>query len=246
LSLRFHEISESNHHILNPLTHEKLMLLGEICQLHPEIRQLDLACGKAEMLCQWSHRWGIHGTGVDVSAVFLAAARERARELNVSEKITLIEADAGKQLDSANSFDIVSCIGASWIGGGLVGTLKLLLPALKKGGLLLAGEPYWIKEPSDKMMQKMGVGTDDFSSLLGTFERIESAGLELVEMVLADADTWDRYVAGQWFTVDSWLRANQNDPDAAEIKAWIAQSKRAYLEFQREYFGWGVFVLREK
>lgn len=52
MSLRIHEIAEQNHRILNPLTHEKLMLIGEICQLDSSSTVLDLCCGKGEMLCQ--------------------------------------------------------------------------------------------------------------------------------------------------------------------------------------------------
>src|SRR6476619_1258859 len=95
MSLRFHEIAEANHRILNPFTEDKLMLVGEICRLKPDMRQLDLCCGKAEMLCQWARRWGIHGVGVDISTVFLAAARERALEMGVSDNLTFVESDAG-------------------------------------------------------------------------------------------------------------------------------------------------------
>ena len=35
MSLRFHEIAEGDHRILNPFTHDKLMLLGEVCRLQP-------------------------------------------------------------------------------------------------------------------------------------------------------------------------------------------------------------------
>lgn len=74
------------------------------------------------MLCQWAKRWGIGGVGVDISQVFLAAAHERTAELGVADRITLVEADAGQYLAAAKNFDIVCCIGATWIGGGLVGT----------------------------------------------------------------------------------------------------------------------------
>jgi hypothetical protein len=47
MSLRYHEISEANHRILNPFTEEKMILVGKICRLRPGMRQLDLACGKA-------------------------------------------------------------------------------------------------------------------------------------------------------------------------------------------------------
>jgi SAM-dependent methyltransferase len=246
MSLRFHEISEADHRILNPFTVDKLMLLGEVCRLQAGMRQLDLCCGKAEMLCRWAQRWGIQGIGVDISKVFLAAACQRADELGVAGKITFIEGDAGQYVAEAKGFDIVSCIGATWIGNGLVGTLKLMLPALKDGGLLLVGEPYWIDTPPEEAYASAGVGKDDFTSLIGTLDRFESVGLELVEMVLANRDSWDRYVASQWWTVDEWLRAHPDDPDAVELRGWIARWRRDYLEYGRRYLSWGVFVLRHK
>jgi SAM-dependent methyltransferase len=222
------------------------MLLGEICRLQPEMRQLDLCCGKAEMLCQWSKKWGMHGVGVDISPIFLAAARERVIEMGVASQITLIEADAGTYVAEAQHFDIVSCIGATWIGQGLVGTLKLMQAALKPGGLLLVGEPYWVTPPPDAAYTAMGIGKGDYVSLISTLDRIASAGFELVEMVLASQDSWDRYVAAQWWAVHAWLRANPHDPYAAELREMNAREQRTHLEYQRNYLGWGVFVLRER
>ncbi len=244
MSLRFHEIAEANHRILNPFTDEKLMLVGDICRLQPGMRQLDLCCGKAEMLCQWARRWGIEGVGVDISTVFLAAARERALEMGVSDRLTLVEGDAGTYVAEAGGFDVVSCIGATWIGDGLVGTLKLMLPALKPGGLLLVGEPYWIEPPPDDVYAAMEMDKDECASLLGTLDRIESAGLELVEMVLADGDSWDRYVAAQWRSIDDWLRAHPTEAEASALREWNQHWKRIYLQYQRAYLGWGVFVMK--
>jgi SAM-dependent methyltransferase len=92
MSLRLHEIAEANHRILNPFTEEKLMLLGEVCRLQVGQRQLDLACGKGEMLTRWAERYGTSGVGVDLSEVFLTAARARAAELGVSDRVTFVQA----------------------------------------------------------------------------------------------------------------------------------------------------------
>ncbi|MYS21954.1 MULTISPECIES: SAM-dependent methyltransferase [unclassified Streptomyces] len=246
MSLRHHEIAESGHRILNPYTEEKLMLLGRICRLREGQRQLDLACGKGEMLTRWAERYGIGGVGVDLSEVFLAAARDRAAELGVADRVNFERGDAGAYRAPDGAFDVVSCIGASWIGQGLAGTIGLLRPAMRAGGLMLIGEPYWTEPPPEEALEEIGVEAEDHASLAGTLDRIEATGMELVEMVLADGDSWDRYAAEQWFAVSDWLRSVPGDhPDAADMRAFLEHARRTHLTWIRRYFGWGVFVLRE-
>lgn len=242
--LRQHEIAEAEHRILNPFTEEKLMLLGEVCRVGAGQRQLDLACGKGEMLCRWSDWYGVTGVGVDISEVFIAAARARAQELGVTDRVSFTLGDAAKAVPDDASYDVVSCIGATWIGDGLAGTVELMRPALRPDGLLLIGEPYWTEPPPQEAHTALGIGPDEFTSLHGTLQRFEAAELSLVEMVLADGDSWDRYVASQWWTVERWLRANPGHPDAADMRAYLHTARHGHLAFQRRYLGWGVFVLR--
>ncbi len=241
MSLRFHEIAESRHRILNPITDDKLDLLGEICRIQDGHRQLDLACGKAEMLSRWSARYGLTGVGVDISQVFLAAARERAAELGVTDRLTFVQGDAGAYR-TEETFDLVSCIGATWIGGGLTGTLDLMRPALRPDGLALVGECYWIGDPPAEALKAY----EGFTTLAGTDDRFEAAGFELVEMVLANPDSWDRYVASQWLTLSDWLRDNPDDPEEPEIREFLRAARRTHLEYGRQHLGWGVFVLRPR
>ena len=92
--LRQHEIAEASHRILNPFTDQKLELLGELCQWRRDMRLLDLASGKGEMLCTWARRHGIQGLGVDISGVFVPAARDRAAHLGVADRVRFVQADA--------------------------------------------------------------------------------------------------------------------------------------------------------
>jgi hypothetical protein len=81
-------------------------------------------------------------------------------------------------------------------------------------------------------------------SLPGTLDRFAEAGVELVEMVLADEDAWDRYVASQWWTVAAWLDGHPDHADAAGMREYLDRSRRSHLAYGRRYLGWGVFVLR--
>ena len=247
MSLRHHEIAEANHRILDPLVDEQLHLIGEVAGVAEGTRVLDLACGKGELLCRWAGWFGSTGIGVDLSRVFLAAARERASELGVASAVTFVEGDAGVYEPEPAAFDVASCIGATWIGGGIAGTIELLRPALRPGGRLLIGEPYWIEPPPAEAVAAFGFGPgEDFVSLVGTLDRLEASGLELVEMVLANPDTWDRYEASQWRTVAAWLAANPDDPDHGAMRQFLDHGRRTYLEWGRRYLGWGVFVTQPR
>jgi SAM-dependent methyltransferase len=247
VSLRFHEIAETTHRILNPFSLEKLELLGEICGLQPGMTQLDLACGKGEMLCQWARRHRIEGIGVDISEVFLADAKARAVELGVTDRVTFVSSDGAEYVKGIDTrFDVVSCIGATWIGQGLLGTLELMKPALRdRDSLLLVGEPFWHEPPPEEAYPLLSETRDDFTSLEGTLDRFEVAGFELIEMVMASLDGWDRYEAMQWAVCSDWLREHPDDPDAAALAGWIDKNRHTYLRFGRRYLGWGVFVLRQ-
>jgi SAM-dependent methyltransferase len=97
--------------------------------------------------CTWARDHGITGVGVDISTVNVALARERAAELGVDVTFRHGDAAAWK---ADRPVDVASCIGATWIGHRVAGTIEILERSLEPGGLLLIGEPYWRLEPPDE------------------------------------------------------------------------------------------------
>ncbi|WP_219413886.1 SAM-dependent methyltransferase [Pseudonocardia nigra] len=243
-TLELHEIAESDHRILDPFTDAQLLELGAVARVGPTTRVLDLACGKAEMLCRWAQEFGARGVGVDLSEVFVAAARRRAEELGVCGWVTVECGDAAAYRPEPAAFDVAACIGATWIGGGAGGTIDLLRPAVGSDGLLLIGEPFWREPPPAEALTALGVGADDFADLPGLLDRFDAAGADLVEMVLADEHSWDRYVAAQCWALRRWLDDHSDDPAAADVRRFRDATRRTHLAYQRRFLGWGVFVLR--
>lgn len=195
----------------------------------------------------WARDHRIIGTGVDLCASFTRQARERAVELDVADRVTFVHADASGWV-SEHPVDVVACIGATWIGNGVAGTLRLLQRSLRAGGLLLVGEPYWRREPPDDAAVK-GCGVHDkaeFLLLPDLLAQFAGLGYDVVEMVLADQDSWDRYQAAQWLTTRRWLDRNPDDELAAELRAELSESPARYARYQREYLGWGVFALMNR
>jgi hypothetical protein len=251
MSLRHHEIAETYHRILNPLLAEDLVTLAEAADLQPGMSVLDLCSGKGEMLCQWARSCGVTGVGVDFSQVFVAAARSRALELGVSEAVSFLEAEAAEQSrvlarERPSSFDVVACLGATWIGGGLAGTVELMRPLVRPGGTLLVGEPFYEEPPPEAAFPAWGFAADSYTSLAGTLDRLEGLGLDLVEMVAADARGWERYEASRWKALARWLEDHPDDPEREALARFLANDRRAYMAWGRRYLGWAVFVTRPR
>lgn len=240
-------IRESGHRIHNPFTSEKLATLGDALRLSPGTSMLDLACGSGEMLCTWARDHGLTGTGVDISSAFIGSARARADELRVADQVTFVHGDAAGYVASEPA-GVVSCIGATWIGGGVAGTVGLLRQSLSPGGIMLIGEPYWRRDPPDQATVEGcgGAGSEDWLPLPELVESFGLLGCDVVEMVLADQDSWDRYSAAQWLSIRRWLDANPRDELAAEMRAELASGPARYVRYRREYLGWGVFALMNR
>ncbi|WP_165986795.1 class I SAM-dependent methyltransferase [Streptomyces sp. YIM 98790] len=240
-------IRESSHRISNPFTSEKLATLGRAIGPRPGTRVLDLACGKGEMLCTWARDHGITGTGVDISSTFLDAARARAAELGVAGRVAFRHGDASGHV-APEPVGIAACIGATWIGDGVPGTVELLRRSLAPGGMMLIGEPYWRRDPPDQAAVEgcLAGRKDDFLGLPELLEHFARLGCDVVEMVLADQDSWDRYVAAQWLNIRRWLDAAPEDELAARMRSELTAAPVQYARYQREYLGWGVFVLMDR
>jgi len=208
---------------------------------------LDLACGSGEMLCTWARDHRLTGTGVDISTAFIGAARARAIELDVADRVTFIHGDAAGYV-AERPVRVASCIGATWIGNGVAGTVELLRRSLSPGGIMLVGEPYWRREPPDQATLEgcYGIGEEDWLPLPELIESLGLLGCDVVEMVLADQGSWDRYAAASWFNVRRWLDANPHDELADEMRAELASGPARYARYRREYLGWGVFALMNR
>ena len=240
---RIFNITESAHRIHNPITPEKLATLGAALRLESGAQVLDLGSGSGEMLCTWARDHGIVGTGIDLSQLFTEQAKLRAEELGVTHQVKFIHGDAAGYV-SEEKVSVAACVGTTWIGGGVAGTIALLAQSLCTGGIILIGEPYWRQLPTEEVARGCLVNSiSDFLILPELLASFGHLGYDIVEMVLANQDDWDRYEAAKWLTMRRWLEANPNDEFAEEVRANLTSEPERYATYTREYLGWGAFAL---
>jgi SAM-dependent methyltransferase len=242
---KFYDITHSEHVVCNPTSEEKLGRLVELVQLPTNARVVDIACGKGEFLIRLAEAYGARGVGVDASPFCIADAERRLRARVPQAGIAFTHRDgADFESDKAHSFALASCIGASWIFGGHAGTLDALISMVEPDGWVIAGEPFWLQEPSEEHLRACGLTRDGFGSHAENVEAGEQRGLDLVHTLVSSKDDWDRYEGLQWYATAEYASAHPDDPDMPELVERVAKDKAVYLRWGRDALGWAIYVFR--
>ena len=240
---KYFDITHSDHTFMNPTTSEKLDEMVSLLDLKPGARVLDIGCGKAEPLMRIAERYAIFGVGVDASPFCIEDARENAlRRVKSPSEVSFVESDAAKYDVADASQDLVVCLGASWVFGGMQGTLATASRILHPGGLVLIGEPHWIKEPDPEYLRMSGMTPDLFSSHAGNVSMGTEVGLVPIYAVLSTKEDFDRYEWLQFRAGERWARNNPDDPDVAEVLKRVRHGKEEYTRFGRDTLGWGMYL----
>jgi SAM-dependent methyltransferase len=233
-------VAERDHELQNPTSADKIRLLGERLRLGPESEVLDIASGKGGPDVILARHFGCRITAVERAPEFAKVARERVGRAGLGQRVEILECDATEFEPELERYDAALCLGASFVWGGLAGTLAALRPATRAGGHVVVGEPYWRRWPLPE-----GIDHGGFVPLAETAERFRAAELELDTLIASSEDDWDRYETLHWRAVDDWLRSSAEHPDAPEFRRRRDQSRADYLRWQRELLGWAIFGARK-
>ena len=236
---RYYVVAEAAHELQNPTSKEKLLLLGQRLGLGPESRVLDIAAGRGGPALLLAETFGCQIRGVEISPEFHAAAIERAADAGLSELLTFELGDGASVTFEPEEYDAALCLGASFVFGSLADTVDALAPAVRPGGHVVVGEPYWrtLALPDDYAERH-----ELWTTLEGTVTIFETSGLPVVSVIASSEDDWDRYETLHWQSVERWLAESPDDPDAPGIRSRYEGNKRTHLRHRRDVLGWAIFV----
>ncbi|MGZ8694010.1 MAG: SAM-dependent methyltransferase [Gaiellaceae bacterium] len=234
------EVAERDHELQNPTSAEKIRLLGEYLRLGEGSRVLDIACGKGGPARILAATFGCRVEGIEVRSAFAQEARDRAAAEGLDSLIAVETADAATVDLEPGAYDTALCLGASFVWGTIADAAAVLRPAVRGGGCVAIGEPFWRQWPLPDATADEG-----WVDLAGTTQRLVDAGFALTGVIAASQDDWDRYESLHWRAIEEWLAENTDHSDAEEIRRLHESRRSGYVAFQRALLGWAIFVGRK-
>ena len=219
-------ISEKNMEIINPISEEKILKVGELLGMKSGDRVIDFGCGYAEPLVLWAEKYGINGVGIDIREYAIQRATKKVFQKGLASRIQIVLGNASMHEYEPHSFDFATCIGATFIWGGFGHAIDAMKLAIKPHGKLAIGECYWNHDEFPSECLRF------FSDACHEHEllyEIWNKDLELVSIIRSSVDDWDNYETSNWRGLLEWIDANPEHPDHDEVVRHLHDSQDEYL-----------------
>ncbi|SYZ72237.1 Methyltransferase [Candidatus Zixiibacteriota bacterium] len=242
---KFYGITHKKHLVCNPTSEAKLVHLVKILNLPKGAGVVDIACGKGEFLIRLAEQYEVRGFGVDISPYCIEDCKKKAADRLFKPNIEFTKMDgADFRPEQPASLQMAACIGASWVFKGHNETLETLKSWVVPGGLVIVGEPFWLRDPSQEYLDASGSQKGDFGTHADNVKAGEKQGLQLVYTIVSDKNDWDQYEGLQWLAADEYARQNPDDPDITELMNRVTSDKDIYLKWGRDTIGWAIYIFR--
>lgn len=233
------EVFEALHHgmrICNPMTGSDLDDVVAALDPQPGETWLDIACGHGELLIRGAERAAIQGVGIDLSPWALARALGEADSRSVFRTLRWRLGDA-HELGKDERFDIVTCLGASWIWHGFAGTVRAQIARAQPGARIAVGD----------LRLRADADPGEIAEIYGTVltaddqQRIlEDLGLRVIHRLDAGRSGWDGYQERVMQSVEAWAHEHPG-PRADEYREQQHQWRSDH-ERDRTFLDWTVWV----
>lgn len=236
-------ISEKYMELLNPFTPEKIVTIGEFLELKEGQKVIEFGSGYGEVLVLWAKYFGIRGIGVEVREPACERAVRKIEDRGLDNKLQIICQNGADYKFEKESFDVAACIGASFIWKGYRNTIKAMKEAMKAGGKLVIGEPYWrtSRTPPEYVKRYQDICTE--TEILHI---TREEGFDLMYEVRSSIDDWDRYESGNWYGLTRWIDENPDHPEREQVIHHLHHIQDDYMQYGREFMGWAIYILNPK
>jgi len=226
----------------NPFSPAKMEEMIDLLTLPASAAVLDIGAGKAELLIRLVERYQVGALGLELDASDLQAARQQIAARIPSGRLELRQDDARTFDPGPQAFDLVCCVGACHIYGGIRPTLENLVRWVRPGGKVLVGEGYWKQEPAQEYLAALATTREVLQTHADNVAAGVALGLVPIYAPVCSEDEWDRF---EWLHLhERYLYRQPDDPGLpaliAELDAW----RDLYLQWGRDTLGFGLYLFQ--
>lgn len=184
-----------------------------------------------------------HADGVDISPYALERAAAAAADRALDDRLTLHERDARTYVPDGD-YDLVLCIGATHVFGGFGSTLEQVGRHVNHDGILLIGDGFWQRPPTDAALAALDAKPSDFTDLARLVSQAELGGWAPIYAHVSDESEWDDYEWSWTGSLTEWAVDNPGHPDAGEALSTAREHRDGWLTGYRGVLGFATLVLR--
>lgn len=241
---KFTSVAHRDHLFCSPLSAARVDALIDLLELPVGAGVLDVGCGKGEVLLRVMGRYGVMGTGLDLSEAWLTEARARAEARVLPQPPTFLLQDANGYTPP-EPVDLAVCIGSSHAYGGYRDSLRALRQVIKPGGLLLIGEGYWKITPAPEYLVLLKATQDELNDHAGNVAVAVGLGLTPLFASVSSDDDWDDYEGLYALSVERYAAQHPDDPDVPAMLGRIRPWRDGYLRWGRDTLGFALYLFQK-
>ncbi|MBN1432343.1 MAG: class I SAM-dependent methyltransferase [Methanomicrobiaceae archaeon] len=233
-------ISQGPLAIMNPISQDKALLIGEMARLSEGTEVIDFGCGNGAVLGIWGRSFGISGTGIEIREEACSNAGELLADIGLSESVQVFLADASSYEPENETYDVAVSLGASQIWGCVSSAISSMKDFLNPDGIIIIGERYWKKDSVAAEFSR------EWPEIMTEYEILQSArdnGFDVTRVIRSSEDEWDEYESSIWENCISWIINNPDHPEREEVYSYFQRIQDEYLAYGREYIGWAAYIL---
>ncbi|MFJ6520064.1 SAM-dependent methyltransferase [Streptomyces filamentosus] len=211
---------------------------------------LDIGCGWGELLLRVLDAVpGAKGTGIDINAEDLARGRALAAERGLADRAVFVEESA--RGTARGPVDAILCLGS---GQALCDpelpydpaeVLRELRRLVRPGGVVVLGEGFWERTPTEAELAGMwpGARVDDHLPLGDLVDLALGAGFRPAWIESASREEWEAFESGYRYDTELWLAAHPDHPLAAETRERVDRQRSGWLNGYRNVLGIAYLTL---
>ncbi len=203
---------------------------------------VDLGCGWAELLLRLlATEPTATGVGVDEDAEAVDRGIANATARGLADRVRLVTADVTAW--TGDPADVLISVGAPHAWGGTEPALSALRSHVRPGGLLLFGDSYWERPPSEATLAGLGAAPDEIGSLPDLVDLALARGFRLLGLSVASLDEWDRFESRWCAGRERWMLDHPGDPRVDECRQVVDRHRTGWLRGYRGELGFAYLTL---